>query len=227
MSLAIQIQEHTSDSLQKLMAGVSAPAARREMHHSMGRSVQMVVRDWLVVLEANSGATRAALGGGTKTDFFSKAAEVVSGEDALESAENSAVISLNHPGMRRAFQDVDIAPQGGKKYLTIPAVAEAYGKRASEFQNLRLMFRRRGGQVRAVALEEAPATQFNFGRVKKSGRRTVSGQRQTIGTVYFWLVTAVHQAQDRSILPSDDALGDAAARGADDFLRQLQARLNM
>ena len=42
----------------------------------------------------------------------------------------NAALMLASAGLARAFGDVEIRPGAGKKFLTIPLVAQAYGRRA-------------------------------------------------------------------------------------------------
>ena len=49
-----------------------------------------------------------------------------------ECTDEHASVALRHPGIARAFGDVKITPGEGKKALTIPLNALAYGKRAKD-----------------------------------------------------------------------------------------------
>jgi len=91
------------------------------------------------------------------------------------------------------------------KYLTIPARAEAYGKRSFDFSNLRVLFGRGG---KAIALVEADATKVELGpKNRKTGARSYSTQA-TGGAVMFWLVTSVTQQADPSVLPPTESIGN-------------------
>lgn len=122
-------------------------------------------------------------------------------EKAAQSPEGTATdagarITLR-PGylFARAFRDVEIKPTGGKKYLTIPVAAESYGRRASEFKSLR--FYRPGNKNMMVASRPRPG----------SAAETM-----------FILVPRVRQKQDRSLLPSDKGILDAAEVAATKYL---------
>ncbi len=121
-------------------------------------------------------------------------------------------ITVNHGAARQRLEGGPIKPTGGKKYLTIPATAEAYGHRAGEFTNLRLSFYKKGGELRMflgnpqghIATEIAPKKSGkNKGKYKATASRT--------GLVpYFWLVKEVIQKPDRSILPTDEEIVQTA-----------------
>jgi hypothetical protein len=57
----------------------------------------------------------------------------------IEGTSTPAAASLWVPGagrLRAAFGTYTVTPGAGKTYLTIPVAAEAYGRRAGEFQGL-------------------------------------------------------------------------------------------
>lgn len=116
------------------------------------------------------------------------------------------VISINKQGIRQRRYGGQILPTGGRKYLTIPANAEAYGKRAGEFHNLRIA--KLGGRL---ALVENQASEVSISKADKKGNRTVTWTASRTGLVpFFWLVKAVNQQPDPSILPSDQEISDVA-----------------
>ena len=129
-------------------------------------------------------------------------------------------INVNQVGVRQRYQGGDIYPTGGRKYLAIPARAEAYGKAPGEFNNLQLAFRRTGGRVQAFALVEAAATQIKLGRKNKSGQRSYDTQ-VTGGGVYFWLVKHVHQNPDPSVIPDRRDMMHVAKETMDDIVERV------
>ena len=83
--------------------------------------------------------------------------------------------------------DID-AKAGG--YLTIPALAAAYGRRAREFDLRFVIF----GNTGKVALLDAE------------------------GEVYYWLVRHVTQSGDATILPTEEEVIVAAKKAAGDYM---------
>lgn len=133
----------------------------------------------------------------------------------FQTQSDGVTISVNHVAARQRYEGGLIKPTGGKKYLTIPANAEAYEKgRAGEFNNLRFAF----VQGRP-ALVKAEATPVSFGRKKKDGSRTVKAGQASDGlTPFFWLVRQANQKGDPSIVPSEREIGATAVQAAKDFV---------
>lgn len=84
------------------------------------------------------------------------------------------LLSAHHLGMRQRYYGGEIKPVK-KKWLTIPARSEAYGKTAGQFKG-KLQFRMKKGAASAVLTD------------KKGG-------------VFFWLVKRVNQSADPTVLP--------------------------
>lgn len=135
--------------------------------------------------------------GASPTGELEKAAQSPEG-----TATDTGVRITIRPGylFARAFRNVEIVPQGGKKYLTIPVAAESYGRRAAEFRSLR--FYRPGPLSKNLV----------------AGRPVGYGKRGTTGETLFILVPRVRQTQDRTLLPSDDGILQAAEEAAKDYL---------
>lgn len=151
------------------------------------------------------------------TSFWPRAAKATN----WKANDLGVLINVNQQGVRQRYVGGEIHPTAGHQYLTIPARAEAYGKTARKFDNLKVAFSR----GKAFALVEADATQITYGkRDRKSGQRSFS--TDTVGGgVYFWLVKSVYQAPDPNVLPADadissvamDAIRDLAERVSDDL----------
>ena len=116
--------------------------------------------------------------------------------------ESGGNIALKHPGIARAFGDVEIKPGPGKKFLTIPLVAEAYGRRARDiWQEWGLFIPRR-----------------------KTGEKGIIASKSPLGLVtpFYLLVKSVTQKQDRTILPSDNVIKATALLGIKEYLEERQ-----
>lgn len=212
MSWTIEITDEASPAIRAAM----------ELPHSglfqdvMARVGENFLRDWFIALDAQ----RPNALGGDRTHFYSSTGQGVTSERIPDGVR----FSINQLGIRQRYQGGVIEPTGGKRYLTIPAIAEAYGRRAGEFSNLRLVFRRRDGQVRAVALEEAPATEVNLGKRgqrKKDNSDVYSFAQKTGGRIYFWLVPRVVQQPDPSVMPSEADFAEAVLAGAEPYAQYL------
>lgn len=143
------------------------------------------------------------------TGFWKRAARATSFESAGPSSgvAGSVTVAVDQIGVQQRLLGGTITAVNAK-YLTIPARAEAYGKSAREFSNLRFVAFASG----AAALVESDHTTIAFGRTRKDGTRKVSGTTRG-GGVMFWLKRSVNQQPDRGVIPSGEAIGQTAAMG--------------
>jgi|SRR5581483_8260944 len=197
MSIGLRIEvksEEVDAQLGRFMAGLTNREPMNELVRDRAREL---TRNHLVAIAETRHATAERLGA-QPTGHWAQAAE----KTTSEADEEGATISIEQPGIGRAAHDVTIVPGGGKKYLTIPAIAAAYGKRAVTVPDLTVLIRWKDGERRAVALIQAEG---------KPGA----------GTVWYWLVKSVFQPQDRSLLPSDEQYRLAALQGVREYVDQL------
>jgi hypothetical protein len=195
MSVSVDIQ--VTGNAQKMLAKLDAKLINRaELHHDIAARAENTVRDWLISLAGTRHATANRLGA-TPSGHLERAAESVHSE----SDATAATVNVTSPGITRAFKDITITPGNGKKYLTIPATAEAYNKRAGTFNDLRLAFFKGGLLALVRPNKDAP-----------------KGERPP---VYYWLKKSVTQKQDRTLLPSDKLLQSAAEEGTRDWLKSF------
>src|SRR5260370_38005174 len=129
---------------------------------AIGRAVLRLVQQHFLRLNAS----RANPLGGPRSNFYAQAAR----STRYDVLTDGVLVSVSQVGIRQRLAGGQIIPRN-VKYLALPAIAEAYGKRAREFPNLEIMWRRIGGQPTPVALMEAPATQFKRGRLRQDGTR--------------------------------------------------------
>lgn len=150
--------------------------------------------------------------GGKRTHFWrqvrrSVQAPVVRGSEGI--------VGINHVGIGQKVKGGVIRPVR-RKFLTIPARTEAYGRTAREFNNLTVAYNSRG----PYALVETLVTRIRLGRVSpKTGKRGgVKAAGESGGAVMFWLVDRVKQAPDAKALPSFAALANGAMESLLDYL---------
>lgn len=220
IALQINITDHASPRLQQLINGLTD---RTALNLTVGKTAQNCIRDHLIALAATRHATANRLGA-TPSGHLAKAAEKVALPSSLTDHGDSIEISLNHPGLARAFQDIDILPGAGKKYLTLPATAQSYNKRATRFNTLQVLYGKNG----PYALAERAFTDLRWrnttlktaagGRQKQ---KTAAAGAQHGGKIFYWLVKSVHQTQDRTLLPADSAITEAALGGVRDYVTLL------
>jgi len=198
VGVSVNIQDNASPALRKAMASLTD---RQQLHKEIGAAVQTLVSEYLIALEMVRNDSANALGA-NKSNFLSKIGE---DQTSFTADAAKATVSIAHSAMGRAFHDVDIVPTGGRKFLTIPANAAAYNHRALEFDDLVLIFSHlTTGNKRPVAL------------AKPGGGKKGEGL-----TVYYWLVRAVHQVQDRTLLPSDEMLTKSALDASKGYIGRV------
>lgn len=199
IGLEINIRDPGVDELlDRFLAGLTD---LQPLNEQVGTRGTELTRNHLVAIAQTRHATAQRLGA-TPTGHWGQAAEKTS----FEANQEGAIISIDQPGISRVAHDVTIVPDAGKKYLTLPAIAEAYGQRAYRVPDLTLMIRMVDGSRRAVALA----------RVEGEGKDRTE-------TVWYWLVKSVTQTQDRTLLPSDEEYNLAALAGCRDFVDRLLA----
>jgi hypothetical protein len=192
MSVALEFEVDpggTDAALVRLLGGLADRTRLNRFVANRGRDLTL---EYLRRISATRHKTAQGLGA-TPTGHLNPERKVT-GEGKAEAAE----IAIRIPGIGRAFEDKTITPVRSK-YLTLPAAAESYGKRAREFNDLRLAVFK-GGALLALVRREAGETR-----------------------VLYWLKTSVLQRQDRTLLPSDAAYMGAAEEGTKDFIRALIA----
>lgn len=95
---------------------------------------------------------------------------------------NVGVTDVNVPGVSRAYHDIDIYPTK-RQSLTIPLHQEAFGKKATDFENLFVV---------------------NTDRGKAFLARNNGGSLEMM----YLLTKHVHQKQNKSIMPTDDTIAN-------------------
>ncbi len=189
-----------------------------EIHQDIATRAENLTRDYLTSLAQSRHATADSLGA-APTGHLERAAESVMSRSDAE----GAVVGITSPGITRAFSDITITPVNAK-YLTIAATAEAYGKRAGAFNDLRLAFFK-GGRLALVKADQSRVSDrraSGYGIESKAAKETrVPQQAAQRPPIYYWLVKSVHQQQDRTLLPSDELLQSAAEEGVRDWLKSF------
>ena len=147
--------------------------------------------------------------GGRRTHFFEQAAKGTS----WRVVGDHVVVSIASVGIRQRYFGGTIKPR--KKYLTIPAIPEAHGKRASEFPGLSFAIVEDPQSKRMrPALVQGARSLLRTRRAKGAAKVFFAGAQAR--RVVFWLVRSVTQAPDPTILPYPEqveskALADVAA----------------
>lgn len=205
MSKTIDITNSATPMLRRLQGAVASGA----LANAMGAGARNRIQGHLHRINGE----RPNRLGGRRTDFYSAAAK----STHMDAVPGEITVTVSRVGFRQRFEGGRIRPVN-KKFLTIPATAEAYGRRASEFADLRFVIL--GGRP---ALVRARQTRISIGGRRKDGTRRIRGTSSTTGMeVLFWLRREVNQKPDPSVLPTDAEIGEAAVRGGNLYLDTLK-----
>lgn len=209
MSLGIGITytNAVSPATRELAAGLS-PA---NINPVVGEEVKGVYRDHLFALNES----RANALGGKRTNYYTGAARSVS----WTVVPDGVLISIQQIGLALHYFGGTVKPVT-KKFLTIPARAEAYGKRASEFNDLEILWGKNG----PYALARRVSSSITIGRRPKNGQRSVTPGAVQGGEVMFWLKKEVTIEADPSVLPDEQTINRAVNRVVLDVAHRAWAR---
>ena len=179
----IKVTSNISETTVRLGAWVAkvGGAGRRNLFSAAANAVSILVRSHLLKLGSWKHKWANELSA-QPTGFLQKAAR-----GTVHHANDTGGEVVIPAPLGRAFHDVEIRPKEAP-YLTIPASAEAYGKRA--------------GVLAALG--------WKIWRPKK--RDFLMGSKEGVDPkILYWLKESVHQKQDRELLPSDDDMQRMAA----------------
>lgn len=188
----IEVDDQATPMLLALQYGVS----EAQLKPKIGAAVKLLVQKNFLKLPENKM-------GFPSTGFWADAARSTNYQAVAE----GALVSVNKQGVRQRLLGGEITPVKGK-YLTIPAIAEAYGKRAGEFSNLRIQFGRGRQPVALVERSQEPGGPSRTGTSQKGrnkGSRKVSAPPQP-GRVYYWLVKSVSQRGNPDVMPTGEEI---------------------
>ena len=161
----------------------------------------------------------------TSPGFYAEAARGITAEYTDDGIE----VSTSRVGIRLRFLGSGGLPGGvvrpvKAKYLTIPAIAEAYGKPAGYFGGLRF--------VKFGTAPDAPAALIERGvksaTVAKTGKR-VRNAYKNAGTqgafehrVFYWLKKETRHKPDDSVLPSVEAVEAVVEKAAEEYINTIK-----
>lgn len=205
MEKTIQFTDQASERVRSLQGVISDG----RLGQAMGRGATNRIRSHLVAINGQ----RPNQLGGRRTNFYNKAAQST---NLTSASASEIVVTISKQGFRQRYQGGRIRAVNAK-LLTIPATAEAHGRRASEFPDLQLVVL--GGRP---ALVRARQTRLRRVGGRNPGFRAASS---TSGLeVLFWLKREVNQKPDPTVLPTDAEILSAALAAGESAVNAAKAR---
>lgn len=204
MGLSIQVYDQASPVLQRLASHLNP----RDMGQVAGRAVQNRVREHLY----DRNRTHRNQLGGKRTNFAAAAAR----STTFRVVEDGAVVSINHVGFRQRLEGGTILPTR-TRYLAIPVRAEAYGTTPRERKDLEFEI---VPGIGPVLVKKRAVRQ----RKVKAGRSSIVTATWDGGEIMYRLVRRVTQRADRTWLPTELEMGDAARKSLGGYLQRLVDR---
>lgn len=180
----------------KNFLGSLRPEGRHNLFATAANAVCNLVRTHIAG-EAPKRHFSAARLGAAATGHLEKAAR----KTVFHADASHGEVVIPAPGFGRAFHDVTIAPKNGYPYLTLPSDKLSYGRRAKEVKGL-------GWAIFRPPAKGAKKHGAKFDKYQDLLMGTKGGETRCL----YILKKRVQQRQDRSLLPSDDAIRTTAAR---------------
>lgn len=205
MSATLTIDAHELEDLQVAVETLGGAITGDDVRKAMGNAVANVLLAHFAELAQDSTHHKTAQSfGAAPTGVYEEARR---GVQQPELEGEGVSVTINQRAIAQRFFGGDIEPVNAK-FLAIPARTESYGKRPGEFDNLRFILFPSG----AGALVERDATKLT----RKGKQGAAVG-----GLVFFWLVKQVHQDPDPSVLPTEDAMLEAAMQNAQSYVSRV------
>lgn len=212
MNLNITVDaQNTRSFLIELNAAVSD---RTGLNDALGRRLARELVDHF----RNKNSTPNRLGG-TRTNFWSDVAEATT---LSKVDESGAEVTVADSRFRIHLFGGVIRPTAGRKFLTIPLIAEAHGLRVREYESLtgKKLFKPPG---KNVLMERSGAATENYnggvGRIRsRSGFRNISIRQNSPARAVYFLTARSTIKADPSALPPAEKLISALMETGDDFI---------
>lgn len=212
MTISVNLNDGATPTVRSMIASLAGP----ELVKAGAGEVRIDLREHFAMLDR----TRPNKNAWPRQHLYADVRQSVN--TPIVHSPTTATVNITHLAINQRLLGGYIFPKNGKKYLTLPARPEAYGKRAAEIPGLQFGFAMNKYGNLAPALVQTAAQSVKFGRTKKDGTRTVTPG--AYGDAYFFLVKKVFQPADPSVLPTDAKIGAAAQRGATVYAEAMADR---
>jgi len=202
--MAVEIEVDLSDAIKGVEDLRSQLANRRALNAALGKRAEVELRAHFT--DREQGPSKASSRGWPKQHFWAQIAQATT---LTEVNDDGATVTINDPRFAQKVYGGTIKPGAGKKYLTIPAIAQAYGRSAQIIEGLKPIIRMIAGERRAVALGKGETV------ISKKGNPRLKPGTETI---WYWLVKSVTQEPDPQALPPMDHLKEKLQDEAKEYL---------
>ncbi len=149
-------------------------------------------------------------------------AAAYAGIGSVYDAESARLLIPSATRLRAAFGPYVLTPKNGKRFLTIPAIAEAYGRRAGEFEDL---FPIRTGPLKTPVLVRRVSGGKSYENRAAPGRRRKDGRRGQRLEVVYLLTPKAEIPENRELFPFE-GLEREALRSAEAYIDEAAERLD-
>ncbi len=210
IEIKIDINDAASPSLEAIVRNCRD---RRALHGALGGWGERTMRDYFSRRENQPNRT-----GWPKQHFWD---QIRSATALAQVDQEGATITVNDPRLAQKVYGGTIKPGAGRKYLALPAIAEAYGRSPRSLTNLQPVIRFINGERRAVALAERRASEIKYGRVRKDGTRKITQTASRIGGIWYWLVKSVTQEKDPLALPDAEGFATGLRAQTQEYFEQF------
>ena len=200
--------------LNALRFGVHSDIGKMEI----GKPILHAVKDHYMALNGERHHSWA-----TGPGFYAKAAKATT----MKPYEEGVEIITDKPGLSLRIEGGVVTP--GKnpscktgnptQYLTIPAIAEAYGRSACSINNLVFVRFGNNPDSPAALMESGPksATDATTGKKIRNKLKQGGTQGAFARRVWFWLVKSTTHKPDPSVLPDLDMLEEVGNKALEDY----------
>lgn len=192
MSIKVEITYDNANQLAFLTEALNDKAG---MHGRIARDALLFVKDFGAAKSTTEHRTAETLGA-KPTGHLAKA---YAGIEAQSDAASARLLVPSASRLRAAFGAYTLTPKNSE-YLTLPVNADAYGRRAREFDNL-------------IALRVGPRKSLILAREIEGGG---------LETMYF-LTKSVNIREDASLIPFDE-IYEGAGESVEAYLEEALER---
>lgn len=208
MSAAITGAGSSDKALASLIAEANGDGWRKRV----GTEVREYLKSHFRKLDENKPHKPYWNGPGQRTHHYAAAAR----QTSYALTDTAIVVTTDKEGIASRQRDTLIAPKK-KKWLTIPAIAQAHGKVAADFGNLR--FVKFSDTLAALVEKASGATKGQSGKgvIGKKARLALVKASGYRNLVYFWLKKSTVVPMDAEIVPTIAEIESVAEQAAKNY----------